>query len=193
MWMWILLTALQIVEAGLTYVDGYFFPWQQSSGSGKIGFYTLHPGMWGDIVIVNAVAAWILNSFGETWNTRYFAILFVVVAGLVVPVVMQWAKDSVSVPESLARNGLLPVAGAIHYLRTAFLLSVILYFYLFTPEVSAHKTALHVITLLLVVHTFLGIILPPQFSRGSVPKEAWSVAIGMWTLLIGFWARLALF
>ncbi len=185
------LSVIVLLMFALAYHDGFLFASQARDAAyegRKIAVLIKHGGIWSDLLFLNLVGAYILNRYANDWNVRTFAMSFFIAIVVGIAPVMQWAAASKEVPEALARDGLLTIAGCVHYMYMALMFTFVAMFYFASSNVSTESAIW--ITVAFIVHIAIGLLQPPWVTHGSVPKDAF-VFLGMGsTMLIGFATKL---
>ena len=107
-----------------------------------------HAGMWGDLLIVSPIIAFIAAQYSSDWSLRDYVMAGV--SALVTTAIMHLLYTKIDFPESHTQNGRLTKAGWIHFAYMAFVLEYLILFYFHTQGVSLH--VFYIISGLLVFH-----------------------------------------
>lgn len=153
-------------------------------------------GMYGDIVIVTSIVSWAVDHFILYWSKSHTEIAL----GLSLPVctvlIYLWSKESLVMREPFGKDGKINGASLLHFIYMIPVIGVLILFYFWTPKsVISHKEAI-IVTLLLMIHLFFGILQPPYALYKRYGKEIGKVPfiiVGvLYVLLIAGCLRLIL-
>ncbi|MGI8570223.1 MAG: hypothetical protein ACR2KT_14810, partial [Methylocella sp.] len=147
------LECLVVAQAISAYFDHFLTVSQMQQRGINHGLpFVWHFGMWGDLLIVSPLAAYLIGRFFRHWRLRWMVLSLA--CGFVAASLLSWAYTLSSIPEAHVQNHNLTAAGAGHLLYMALALSVFIQFFLFTPGVPTGL--LWLVSLLLLVHVFVG-------------------------------------
>ena len=171
-----------LAELCMAYRDGYAFGWQVKMlpiVPSKFLTFWGHGGMWGDFLIIAPVVAYLLATHATSWPLWAFAIIFFAAAVSGAVLLVPLLEDSKQVASALARDGLLPLAGAMHYLFYTVALSVVAAYYFLTPRKDVSATEIAIVTVAVMVHWALGVLQPPYAVHGYIHLPAWLMTVGV--------------
>lgn len=168
------------------FLIGYLFRFQHRvQNDGKpAAFMFEHLGIWGDIVLVSPLNAFVYTEFRHLWNSPEIfwsgVASFVLTAGMV----NMWRESSRSLNEAFGINGKLTVAGWIHGIYMWQSLVLIFLFYFGTDHQATKSYAL-VVSVTLAVHVALGTFGPDKVTRGFIQNRSKQVVGVAWLLIAG--------
>jgi hypothetical protein len=149
----LLFEALVLGELVLAYQDHFLTVEQMlGQGIGKGLPFVWHFAMWGDILIISPLSAFIIGRYSREWTAPTLvasATLGAAIAGL-----MHWIYTFSAMPETHIRNHQLTLAGILHLLYMALVLTVYIEFFLFTGRIK--PALLRIISIVLFVHVIIG-------------------------------------
>ena len=193
---WLYLGLLELYVLGellAAYLDGYAFDWQvrrlPSVPKKYLAFWG-HAGMHGDFWLIGPTAAYILSVHATSWPLFDFALIFAGAAFAGAILLVPLLQDSRTVPSALARDGYLPLAGAMHYLYYTVGTALMVAYYLLTPRADVAVVEVVVITMTLIVHWGLGVLQPPKKVHGKIHLPAKILTVIGGIALIGLAGRL---
>ena len=193
LWYFTLCSTFVLAEFGLAYLDGFAFGWQvraQAIVPAKFLDFWRHAGMWGDFFIVNPILAYLLETHGKSWSLIAFCTVFTTTALVGALLLFPLLQDSRTTPSAFARDGLLTLVGAMHYIYFTFSTALVVMFYLFTPKERITKLEAICITTCLIVHWSLGVLQPPYVVHGEIHLPAKIITGVGWVALLGLTIRL---
>lgn len=114
--------------------------------------FVWHFAMWGDLLIVSSLAAYMIGRYSFRWHSGRLLVSFAL--GFVLAAILSWTYTFSTIPETHIKNHQLTAAGIVHLFYMAIALAVFIQFFFFTEDVSARL--LGVASLLLFVHVFFG-------------------------------------
>jgi hypothetical protein len=114
--------------------------------------FVWHFAMWGDILIVSGLAAYLIGRHSFSWHGSRVLASFAI--GLALAIFLGWTYTFSKIPEAHIQNHQLTIAGVVHIFYMAIALAVFIQFFLFTKNVSVRL--LTVTSLLLFIHVFFG-------------------------------------
>jgi hypothetical protein len=155
-WAWILLAFLEglvAVQAILATATGFLTVSQMHRRGLEFGLpFIWHFGMWGDLLIVSPLVAYLVGRHLARW--RVPSIFSSIVVGGAISGLMSWTYTFGHVPEAHVLNHRLTGVGWVHFVYMAVALAVILQVLLFTRGVT--RGLLGVADVCLIVHVLLG-------------------------------------
>lgn len=144
---------LVTIQTWLAYRDGFLTPSQMQESGINAGLpFIWHFGMWGDLLIISPLAAYIVGRFFRSWRVSRVVVSLIVAFAL--SGLMSWSYLSSNVPEAHVQNHQLTSVGWVHLLYMAFALAIFVQFFLFTNDIPS--ALLRIVSALLVIHVFLG-------------------------------------
>jgi hypothetical protein len=178
-------------QGWLAHRDHFLTPTEMTSHGISAGLpFLCHLGMWGDVLIISPLAAYIVGRFSPSWRWRDIA--GSLAAGVAVSIVMGWSYSHGSLPEAHVQNHHLTPAGWLHQAYMALAIAIFFQFFIFATNVT--KSLLWVTSLLLVVHVLLGThmvlgLYNIYFPLGWYPaqplrsSQGWYVVLGVAAIL----------
>ena len=174
-WLYLILFEVPIIAAGWrAYSEGWLWPWQaaQHVQTGEKFFsYAGHGGVWGLFIFGAPITAHVVEAYGVQWNGAMVIAVFMAVNIFGLGLLYGWVADPVK--SSMARDGMLPIPGALNYLSMTVTITIAVMYYLGTAKVD--KEEIWLITGMLAVSTALGMLQPPYAVHGSIHGQAWLV------------------
>ena len=147
------LECLVLLQALLAYFDHFLTVAQMRERGISQGLpFIWHFGMWGDILIISPLAAYIIGLYSGHWRLRRIVISLVI--GFILAAIFSWLYTLSDMPEAHVQNHNLTAAGNAHLVYMAIALAVFIQFLFFSGEVSV--PLLRIVSVLLFVHVFLG-------------------------------------
>jgi len=147
------LECLVIVQALLAWQNQILTVSQMRQSGFNQGLpFVWHFAMWGDLLIVSGLAAYVigLHSFG--WHGGKVLVSFAF--GFASATALSWTYTFSTIRETHVQDHHLTVAGVVHLFYMAIALAVFAQFFFFTQDAS--RRLLRVVSLLLLVHVFFG-------------------------------------
>jgi hypothetical protein len=114
--------------------------------------FVWHFGMWGDLLIVSGLAAFVIGRYSPRWHGRRMLVSFAL--GFSSAAILSWIYTFSEMPEAHVQNHRLTVVGVVHFFYMAIALAVFIQFLFFTKDISVRL--LRVVSVLLFVHVFVG-------------------------------------
>ncbi len=182
--------ALVVAMGVLCWQEGYFAntPAQAARREPKfrddkrIGYLVKHGGILGDVLWMSAAMAFIAAAYGAGFDALSMLGLLVLAGLIGIPLLTQWAHESLAVPSGLGRDGYPTIAGGVHYFYMSIALMLVGKFYLLTPNLRVRD--IWIVTGLLMGHVALGVLQPIYSSTGRIPKGTWVIFGSGWGALI---------
>ena len=149
----ICLECVVALQAFFAYQDHFFTVAQmRERGIGQGLPFVWHFGMWGDLLIISPLAAYVIGRYFD--RRRWRQILISLIIGLILAVIFSFLYTLSDLPEAHIQNHQLTAAGKIHLVYMAIALAVFTQFLFFSGDVSV--SLLRIVSVLLFVHVFLG-------------------------------------
>jgi hypothetical protein len=137
----------------LAHQDHFFTVFEmQKRGVGQGLPFVWHFGMWGDLLIVSGLAAYVIGRHSFSWDGRRMMVAFAF--GFSAAIVLSWSYTLSEVWEAHVQAHHLTIAGIVHCFYMGIVLSIFTQFFLFTVDVPVRL--LRVTSLLLFIHVLLG-------------------------------------
>jgi len=114
--------------------------------------FVWHFAMEGDLLLVSPLAAYLIGEYSHQW--RFRSILISLGIGFASASVLSYLYTFSGMPEAHIQNNALTSAGVGHLFYMAFALAVFTQFFFFIQDIS--KLLLRVVSVLLLVHVFIG-------------------------------------
>lgn len=173
------LQALVVIQALVSYRDGFFWPHQMLERTSKGLPFAMHAGMWGDVFILSPLLAVIVAYRIEEWSWANIAIAGFL--GFVASSGMHEQYKGIPWPEAHVQNGELTFVGKAHVIYMAVAFAILGLYYLageYTPYMWWTSLAV-------VVHVVIGNHMlfgsdPPEYYPGR-PLES----VGGWLAIAG--------
>lgn len=148
------MVGLVILEGVLTYIAGMFSPRQMIAGGHPQGLpWIMRFGAsWGDFFIITPMTTIMLCGHGSQWHLGEHWLLITIV--WVINVAMHKFWSASAFPDSLCWNGILSLAGWLHFVYTGIAFTVIVLFYFWTKNIN--PTLLIAASVAIVVHVAIG-------------------------------------
>ena len=190
----LILFALEVLvglQAAFAYRDGYLTMAQAKKlphEPGKVlAVWIEHFGMWGDVILVSPVCAYIIVRFFPIWTTTDFLLsaLISFVAGAAL--LWLWEAGSKNLDESLARDGELTVSGWLHGLYMMVAIFWLVLFFVFTPVAAISHTEASWISVWMMVHVFLGFVCPEINTYRRVSTVTLCSWLALWAAIAYRW------
>jgi hypothetical protein len=183
----VLLEAFMCVEYRAAYRDGYARKEQVlmlPNVPTKYLTFEGHGGMWGDMIVMPPIVAYLLATHAASWPLLGFAAIFLVSALSGAWLALPLMDDSKKVPSALMRDGYFPLAGAMHYLFYAVALAICAAYYLLTPQAALSATEMVIVSVLIMAHWAAGVLQPPLAVHGRIHWVAWTATGSVWLAII---------
>jgi hypothetical protein len=149
----ILLELLVITQGYLAYRNHFLTPSQMVNGGTAAGLpFLAHLGMWGDLIYVSPLAAYIVGRFSPSW--RWPEMAGCLAAGIGLSTALGWSYLSGNLPEAHVQNHQLTAAGWLHQAYMALALAIFTQFFIFTSNVPRYL--LWGASFALMIHVFVG-------------------------------------
>jgi hypothetical protein len=158
------LECLVAVQALAAYHDHFLTVSEmQQRGVGQGLPFVWHFAMWGDVIIISSLAAYLVGRHSLGWVARSVLVSFAI--GFASAAILSWSYTFSGMPEAHVQNHRLTIAGIVHLVYMAIALAVFIQFFFFTKDIPARR--LRAVSLLLFVHVCVGT----------------HMALGIWTLI----------
>jgi hypothetical protein len=149
----VFLECLVLLQAYLAYQDHFLTVTQMRAAGVMEGLpFLWHFGMWGDFLVISALAAYITGAYLARWRVRW--IFTSLVIGFAAAGTLSFLYTLSDMPGAHVINHELTAAGKVHLLYMALALAIFIQFLFFTENVSLGL--LRVVSALLFVHVFFG-------------------------------------
>lgn len=177
--------AMVTLQGLLAFIDN-FFTRKQAIEQGFVGPATpfiAHGGMWGDVFLLSPLLGYVVYTHGQEWSAA--EIITCSLLGWLISIGMHrmYAQASDKVPNFLAHNQKLTPAGSIHMIYMAEILCLLLLF--FFCSANLHKKEVVWISVILVIHTNLGVVQPALYAGDKLTYPPVRNAIVGSLILIG--------
>ena len=140
------------VQAVLAYQDSFLTVSQMQEAGFAQGLpFLWHFGMYGDLVLISPVIAYLVGRSSIQYRQRSF--WGFVLLGIVVSIAIGWTYTFASLPEAHMRNHSLTRTGLVHLLYMAIAVTVLIRFFFSNVQ---SKAELRAVGTLIVVHLLLG-------------------------------------
>jgi hypothetical protein len=161
-----------LLQAYEAWQDEFLTPVQISANGIASGLpFIAHGGMWSDLTLFAGIMATIMTVYARQWTIGQWAAA--VASGSVASAALHWGVYIHGpLPEAHVHDGVVTAAGWIHVLYMAFGLAVLMLFYFSSKKLSA--TFVTWISILLVVHTIIGVHLPLKI-WAKIAAPSWYV------------------
>lgn len=147
------LECLVAVQALLVYRDHFLTVSQMQQRGVDQGLpFVWHFGMWGDLLIVSGLAAYVIGRYFSRWHSQ--RMLVSLALGFSSAAILSWIYTFSGMPEAHVQNHRLTVAGMVHLFYMAIAFAVFIQFLFFTKDISVRL--LRAVSVLLFVHVFFG-------------------------------------
>jgi len=147
------LECLVAVQALLVYRDHFLTVSQMQQRGVDQGLpFVWHFGMWGDLLIVSGLAAYVIGRYFSCWHGQ--RMLVSLALGFSSAALLSWIYTFSGMPEAHVQNHRLTVAGMVHLFYMAIAFAVFIQFFFFTKDISVRL--LRAVSVLLFVHVFFG-------------------------------------
>lgn len=183
--MFAILEAMVVLQGVFAYLDRSFWYGQMVRrwGSKKCLPISRHGGIWGDLIILSALAAFLMAESAAHWPSRSAA--YAVLIGFAASWGMHQVYRKISWPEAHVRGGFLTGAGWVHFLYMASVISIFVLYYVSAPYSSTMLWA----SVIIVVHVAIGnhVLLGKKHPEGPTLRSpgAWAAIGGTATLTFG--------
>lgn len=195
---WAVLTifeAVVLLQGWLAWCDDFLTPKQMRRGGIRSGLpFLAHGGMWGDLIFVSPLLAFIITTYGSEWS--WIQIAAAVLFSLVVSFAMHETYKKGRFPEAHVQYGKLTKAGVVHFCYMAEAFLVLSLYYILVP----YTPWMWVVSALLVLHTIvgthvvLGLVRPMWYpGRPLQSSGTWGAVGGTAVLTLGCTAWRAFF
>jgi hypothetical protein len=146
------LECLVVVQALLASHDHFLTvtQMQQQRGIAQGLPFIWHFAMWGDLLIVSGLVAYVIGLYSLDWHAR--RVLASLAIGFAAAGILHWSYTLSEIPEAHVQNHHLTIVGIVHFFYMAITLGVFTQF--FTSAASTR--ILRVVSLLLFFHVILG-------------------------------------
>lgn len=149
----VFLECLVVVQVLLVYRDHFLTVSQMQQRGVDQGLpFIWHFGMWGDLLIVSGLAAYIIGRYFHRWHGQQMLVSLALGSSLAT--ILSWTYTFSGMPEAHVQNHHLTVAGIVHLFYMAIALAVFVQFFFFTKDISARL--LRLVSVLLFIHMFFG-------------------------------------
>lgn len=146
--------ALVLLGAYAAYKDNFLTVSQMTKSGVDEGLpFIAHLGMWGDLILVSPMIAFIWNAAFDQWTLMQIVIAFGI--GAVVSLVMHFFYSQSPFPESHVFGKRLTVAGWIHMIYMGLALGILILFFFSTKE-NIPVWVIRFVVIGLGVHIVLG-------------------------------------
>jgi hypothetical protein len=150
---YIVLQLLVVLQAYLAYRDGFLTVGQMRENGVDRGIpFIWHFGMWGDALILSALAAVIVGKYSARWRAR--SVITAVLTAILVSALLAWLWVSVDMPGAHAHEHRTTPAGFVHLGYMIMALSIFFLLFLSTPEAS--DSMVWTAGALILAHLFAG-------------------------------------
>jgi hypothetical protein len=147
-----------------------------------------HAGIWGDLIFITPLLAYIVNSYRNMWSLHDILLALAISGVVTIGMSILWVKGAEKgLPEAHTYEGKVTPAGYWHALYMFFAVMIIILFYFFS---DITRTAASIVSIILGVHVFygthivLGLIGPSWFSnRPHKQPITWATVGICWLLL----------
>jgi hypothetical protein len=147
------LECLVAVQALLAYRDHFLTLTQMRHRGIDHGLpFVWHFAMWGDLLIVSPLAAYLVGRYFHQWRVRWMLLSLAI--GFAFAGLLSWLYTFSGMPEAHIQNHRLTAAGVGHLIYMGITLSVFLQFFIFTQETPIWL--LRLVSVLLLFHVFIG-------------------------------------
>ena len=172
------------VQAILAHLLGFFFlsdAKKRVPEGTPVAAFSKHGGIWGDVLYVSALIAWIVAKYAPDWSvgTVMFGALLGAVSALTA--LSAWSRSGTE--EAFVLGGKTTVVGYIHGFYTWIALSVLFSFLYGCGHMVPQQEALG-IAVVFVLHSALGSFQPSWIARKKIDKGAW-LQFAVATALVG--------
>ncbi|MBX4210923.1 hypothetical protein KW783_03055 [Candidatus Parcubacteria bacterium] len=154
----IILAYLFLVALGgyLAYRDKMFWLSQMKAAGIDFGLpFFWHTGMWSDVFVMTPIL-WIIFGYVGGWNLKAF--ILATIAGVIGSLAIHVPYLNHPHPGAHIHGGHLTESGWVHAVYSVAVVGVLVLFYFFTPSVKISD--MWIVTILLVIHLFLGTLIP---------------------------------
>jgi hypothetical protein len=149
----VFLESLVVIQALLAWKDHIFTLSQMRQAGINQGLpFVWHFAMWGDLIIISGLAAYIIGRYSFTWSGR--KVLVSLILGFAITTILSWTYTLSDMFETHVQNHHLTNVGIIHFFYMAFTLAVFIQFFMFTKRISIRL--MRTTSLLLIIHVFIG-------------------------------------
>jgi hypothetical protein len=149
----LVLEALVAVQGVLAYRAHFFLPSQMQAAGYPQGLpFLWHFGMWGDVLIISPLIAYLVGQHAHAFRLRR-AVLSLGI-GIAAAGVLGWLFTRSSTPEAHVLHHRLTSAGVVHLVYLAIAVAALLNFVFFDPQATGGQLALS--SLLVLIHVFAG-------------------------------------
>jgi len=179
------LIALQVI---LAYTDNFLFV-SQMLACGHQGIPLIaHAGVWGDLLFITPLAAWIVYAYRGQWNSDDIKLASAIGSLVTLALAFFWVSlTEHGLQEALAQNGQITPAGLFHDLYVAGAITIFLLFFFCSGVTRKAATIVAVILgihLIYGTHIVLGLIGPDWFpDRPHKEIATWATILVSWGLL----------
>ena len=147
------LECLVAVQTLLAFQDHFLTVSQMRQGGIDQGLpFVWHFAMWGDLLIVSALAAYVIGRHSSSWDGRRMLVSFAL--GFASAALLSWTYTFSGMPNAHVHNHRLTATGIVHLFYMAIALAAFIQFFFLTEGISVR--ALRAVSLLLFVHVFVG-------------------------------------
>ena len=185
----VFLESLVSLQAFLAYQDRFFTVAQMQERGISQGLpFIWHFGMWGDLVVISLLAAYVTGRYFGRWRLPW--IMASLAVGFVAAGLMSWLYTLSPMPETHIQSHGLTGAGWVHLFYMGIAIAVFTQFFFFSGNVSI--ALLRIVSVLLFVHVFFGThmalgIFKLVFSLDWYPAQPLGSVFGWITLwAVGF-------
>jgi hypothetical protein len=148
-----ILDGLVIAQALLAHQDRFFTVAEMQSRGIREGLpFIWHFGMWGDLLVISGLSAYLICRYGRTWKPHL--VCASLAAGLLAAALMSWWYTYSNVPETHVQNGSLTWAGYVHAVYMGLAIAVFTQALLFTESISSK--VIRVVCAVLFIHVLFG-------------------------------------
>ena len=186
---------LVILGAVLAYRDNFFSVSQMQKRGITQGLpFSMHAGMWGDLLVISPMVAWIISSDFKVWSISEWTIS--IGLGFFVSSILHNLYEKIEIPESHVQGNRLTKAGWVHFLYVALMFTALILFYFFTPAISYVTFTIFSVLLTLHVifanHILLEIMMPKWYGKHHF-KDSLFVLSVVATVTLLAWRFYAIF
>jgi len=147
------LEGLVVLQGWLAYSDQFLTVSQMQARGVAQGLpFVWHFGMWGDLLVISPIAAYIAGRYAMSWRLRNTLISIAV--GLLAAILLSWLFTRSDVPEAHVQNHQLTLTGLTHGFYMAIAFAVFTQFFIFTRNIS--DLLLRLVSAFLLIHVFIG-------------------------------------
>jgi hypothetical protein len=147
------LECLVVVQAWIAWQDHFLTVSQMDQIGVHKGLpFIWHFAMWGDLLMVSGLAAYVVGRLSFDWDGRRVLVSFAL--GFAVATVLSWLYTFSGMSEAHVQNHRLTVVGVIHLFYMAIALATFVQFFFFSSTVSALLQ--RITSLFLFIHVFVG-------------------------------------